>query len=147
MNVKRKLDKSRIKKMIFEIGCFMDLYNLMIENNDQIVNRFLTYFYYLNENSSVLSMKHGVNGDTLLDIAKNLGDNLITYKTLSRYVQEDETFNEKFEEYAFYFNERCDALRRLGQVNPFFFLFCFVLSPRTVWFWFTCFVRTKNLIF
>ena len=113
--------------MLFEIGCFMDLYNLIIENDDQILNRFMTYFYYFDENSSVLSMEHGINGDTLLDIAKNLGDNLIIYKALSKYIQEDESFNEKFEEYALYFNERCHVLRsKLRRVN-FFFLFCFVL--------------------
>ena len=64
-------------------------------------------------------------------ILQNLGDNLIIYKTLLKYVQEDETFNERFEEYALYFKEGCHVLRsKFGQVNSFF--------PITVWFWFIC---------
>ena len=137
MNMKRKLDESRFKQLIFEVGCFMDLYNLIIsnkENSGEILNRFLTYFYYFNEQSFLLSMKHSINGDGLLDISKNSRDNLMVHKALSKYIQEDETFNEKFTEYGFYFNERSGVLRtKLGQVNLFCFLFCFEF--KNVWFW------------
>ena len=140
MNMKRKLDESTFKKFLFEIGCFMDLYNLILENGEnsgEILNRFLRYFYYFNEESFVLSMRHSINGDGLLDISKNSRDNLLVHKALSKYIQENETFNEKFEEYGFYFNERSDVLRiKLGQVNLFvccFVLFCF--ESKNVWFW------------
>ena len=138
MNMKRKLDESRFKKLLFEIGCFMDLYNLIIENKEnggEIISRFLTYFYYFNEQSFLLSMRHCTNGDGLLDISKNSRDNLHVHKALSKYIQENETFNEKFKEYGSYFNERSDVLRvKLGQVN----LFCFVLSSKMFGFGWSC---------
>ena len=122
--MKRQLDQSRFKKMIFEIGCFMDLYNSMIEGKETsgtILSRFVCYFNYLNfnkeKNDFLLSIKHSINGNNLLNVAKQSKDGTNLYNALSKYVMSNETINEKLQEYGYYFNERRNALHhKMGQV-------------------------------
>ena len=89
--------------------------------------KFVTYFYFFenmnNENLTyetrsekkrnfLLSMKHGINGDNLLTIARKSNDDGNLYKTMLKFVESNETFNDKFREYGKYFNERSDLIRK-----------------------------------
>ena len=126
--MKRQLDSSRFKKLLFEIGCFMDLYNSIIEekeDNGKILARFIGYFYFFDQNNNLLSMIHGINGDSLLDVTKGVNGDSVFYKALCKYVKSDESFNETFQEYGFYFTQRSDILRsKLGQVELFLLFSC-----------------------
>ena len=128
--MKQKLDQSRFKKMIFEIGCFMDLYNSIMsqeETSGTILSRFVCYFNYLNfnqtKNDYLLSMIHPINGDNLLNVAKqSRQDGIGLYNTLLKFVESNEVINDKLQEYGYYFNERRNTLHnKMGQVCFFFF--------------------------
>ena len=140
LNLKRVVDKSLLKMIIYQIGCFIDLYNLMKEEESKmkethIIGKFISYFYFLeNKNNnnnndssnnnksshSLLSMKHGINGDSLLNIARKSNDDGNLYKALLKFVESNETFNDKFREYGKYFNERSTLMRtKMDQVELF----------------------------
>ena len=135
LNLKNIMDKSSLKMVIYQIGCFIDLYNLIKQQskmkgkeqgkqlNGSIMGKFISYFYFFeNENnkysnnnkknsSFLLSMQHGINGDSLLSISRKSNDDGNLYKALLKFVESNETFNEKFREYGKYFNERSSLIR------------------------------------
>ena len=146
LKMKNVMDKSLIKMMIYQVGCFIDLYNLVKRQgkqqqqlNGSIISKFITYFYFFenvgsNNNGDkrrkksnfLLSMKHGINGDNLLSIARESNDDGNLYKALSKYVESNEVLNDKFRDYGTYFNERSTSLRtELSQVEHFVFIFLF----------------------
>ena len=150
LEMKRVIDGSLFRMMIYQIGCFIDLYNLIDsrkENVGNIIAKFLTYFYFFenvknsgNKTSFLLTMKHDINNNGILSISRQLNDGGNLYKSLSKFVESNETFNEKFGEYGKYFNEMSSKFRtKMTRVEflclffflPFFFFllkgFCIIL--------------------
>ena len=142
LKMKSTIDESLFKMMIYQVGCFIDLYYMIKngrEDHGSIVAKFISYFYFFKNkretrsrperknSSSLLSMKHGINGDNLLGIAQESNGNLL-YQALSKYIESNEAFNEKFREYGKYFNEMISLIKATTtQVLFCFFLCCFVV--------------------
>ena len=138
LKMKNVIDKSLIKMMIYQVGCFINLYNLVKGQGKQlnVIGKFITYFYFFEnvkgdkKSNFLLSMKHGVNGDNLLSIARESNDNGNLYKALSKFIESNEVLNDKFRDYGKYFNEMSTSIRtKLSPVEYFacYVLFCFVL--------------------
>ena len=58
----------------------------------------------------LLTMKNPINGETLLAIAKQHGDDNL-HKTLSKYIISNEMISEKLAQYSEYINSVFDKLR------------------------------------
>ena len=143
LEMKRVIDGSLFRMMIYQIGCFIDLYNLIDsrkENAGNIIAKFLTYFYFFEnvqnsgkKTSFLLTMKHDINNNGVLSISRQLNDGGNLYKVLLKYVESNETFNEKFGEYGKFFNEMSSKFRtKMTRVEfllclsfPFFFFLFF----------------------